>query len=327
MANLVWLELPLNVKRNEASRRAAMSMVGEIQGLEDAVSGRTPLMLDLCSEKKEIAPIVGQVETIIERPRYIIALRVSKKKRRIIDGYIVGRVCTRLNFWESKADYIFCRDFEKCKHVIPRRFARDGVIEALEIIKTENSRDLLLPNVKRGQQKISGDGGELCGIRYPYAYGDWPSGKRQIGLSVQRVRPSESTPMRPTPNAMLAAGWIADDERLSGILEEIRQLFSRRPVWRRQRLIQILRTELSTIELSTILPIVAYELLSGPWRRTWVRFGYKPAQDPRARFLQVIDRKIHVTTSTSSKTNQKIPTPQEQNTQALTAKKNQKSSA
>jgi len=42
-----------------------------------------------------------------------------------------------------------------------------------------------------------------------------------------------------------------------------------------------------------MLPLVAFELISGPWRRTWVRFGYDPTSDPRARFLQVFDIKKH----------------------------------
>jgi hypothetical protein len=38
-----------------------------------------------------------------------------------------------------------------------------------------------------------------------------------------------------------------------------------------------------------MLPLVAYELVSGPWRRTWVRFGYNTNSDSKSRFLQVID--------------------------------------
>ena len=42
-------------------------------------------------------------------------------------------------------------------------------------------------------------------------------------------------------------------------------------------------------ELANMLPLVAFEMLSGPWRRTWLRFGYDVTRDPSARFLQALD--------------------------------------
>lgn len=35
--------------------------------------------------------------------------------------------------------------------------------------------------------------------------------------------------------------------------------------------------------------MVAFEVVTGPWRRTWVRFGHDLRADPRSRFLQVVD--------------------------------------
>lgn len=35
--------------------------------------------------------------------------------------------------------------------------------------------------------------------------------------------------------------------------------------------------------------MVAFEVVTGPWRRTWVRFGHDIRADPRSRFLQVIE--------------------------------------
>jgi len=44
--------------------------------------------------------------------------------------------------------------------------------------------------------------------------------------------------------------------------------------------------------LKTILPAVAYYMLTGPWRRVWIRFGYDPRTEPGAKIYQVVDFRI-----------------------------------
>ena len=124
------------------------------------------------------------------------------------------------------------------------------------------------------------------------AYGlkEWPDGKKS-SLSAQRARAGEPPPSKPTPTALLLASAFEDEPRLKAGIDKARDLLARRPVWRRQRLAHELRDDLTSTELSSILPVVAYELLGGPWRRTWVRFGHVPSQDPRSRFLQVIEQR------------------------------------
>lgn len=38
--------------------------------------------------------------------------------------------------------------------------------------------------------------------------------------------------------------------------------------------------------------MVAYFYNSGPWRMTWVRFGFDPRKDPKARIYQTLDYRI-----------------------------------
>ena len=44
--------------------------------------------------------------------------------------------------------------------------------------------------------------------------------------------------------------------------------------------------------VKVILPSIAYYILTGPWRRVWVRFGYDPRTDPAAKLYQVVDFRI-----------------------------------
>ncbi|KAJ8300470.1 hypothetical protein KUTeg_021989 [Tegillarca granosa] len=42
-------------------------------------------------------------------------------------------------------------------------------------------------------------------------------------------------------------------------------------------------------KLKFILPLCAYYYLTGPWRCLWVRFGYDPQKDPKAKIYQSVD--------------------------------------
>lgn len=118
-------------------------------------------------------------------------------------------------------------------------------------------------------------------------------------------------PREPTPMAQLTLSAL-DDDRVKAELDAVRDLFSRRPVWRRKKLAEELAerhedasegklgdsdifrasfaiTGLTGAEISLVLPMVAFEVVTGPWRRTWVRFGHDIRADPRSRFLQVIE--------------------------------------
>ncbi|MGH0155959.1 UNVERIFIED_CONTAM: hypothetical protein FKN15_030322 [Acipenser sinensis] len=72
--------------------------------------------------------------------------------------------------------------------------------------------------------------------------------------------------------------------------EELRQLFQSRPVWSRNAVKANL--EIHPEKLKLLLPYVAYYMLTGPWRSLWVRFGYDPRKDPKAKAYQVLDFRI-----------------------------------
>ena len=68
-------------------------------------------------------------------------------------------------------------------------------------------------------------------------------------------------------------------------------MFEEKPVWSRTAL----AAHLPSVKLHVIsaaLPVVAYYFVSGPWRSTWVRFGYDPRTDPRAKIYQTLDVRV-----------------------------------
>ncbi|KAI0751283.1 RNA polymerase III transcription factor IIIC subunit-domain-containing protein [Daedaleopsis nitida] len=72
------------------------------------------------------------------------------------------------------------------------------------------------------------------------------------------------------------------------ILNRLDELFQERPVWTRTAIFnQFQPIEVREIINSKyLLPLVSYVFEDGPWRDTYVRFGYDPRQDPDARFYQ-----------------------------------------
>ncbi|KAJ3147212.1 tau 95 subunit of transcription factor TFIIIC [Geranomyces variabilis] len=70
--------------------------------------------------------------------------------------------------------------------------------------------------------------------------------------------------------------------------QAMRTLFSMRPVWTRLALINSLPAA-HRGDLKILLPLHAYSMTAGPWRDTWIRYGYDPRLDPEARFYQIID--------------------------------------
>ena len=138
---------------------------------------------------------------------------------------------------------------------------------------------------------------ELKGTNDSYQYGTWkePRGGRRPTTTPVRVRYGDPTPGGPPQAALMA--MLSIDARSNHFLTLLRDLFQRRAVWRRRALTDHLRAysepsihkPLTSSELSAMLPLLAYELVSGPWRRTWVRFGYNTNSDSKSRFLQVID--------------------------------------
>ena len=69
-------------------------------------------------------------------------------------------------------------------------------------------------------------------------------------------------------------------------------MFDEQPIWSRNALAAHLSPSLSPHVLMAALPALAYYFTSGPWRSTWVRFGYDPRTDPQAKIYQTLDVRI-----------------------------------
>ena len=70
------------------------------------------------------------------------------------------------------------------------------------------------------------------------------------------------------------------------------ELFQEKPVWRRLELERRLADDnikISTWKLGKLIRQLGYYFIDGPWRSTYVRFGYDPRKDPEARRWQVLD--------------------------------------
>lgn len=67
-------------------------------------------------------------------------------------------------------------------------------------------------------------------------------------------------------------------------------MFEERPIWTKAAIRY--NTGLTDEHSKIILPVVAYYFPNGPWRISWVKFGYDPRKDPKARIYQTLDYRI-----------------------------------
>lgn len=50
-----------------------------------------------------------------------------------------------------------------------------------------------------------------------------------------------------------------------------------------------------TLELfisCSVLPLIAYNFVSGPYKRLWIKFGYDPRTDPASKLYQCLDFRV-----------------------------------
>jgi len=69
-------------------------------------------------------------------------------------------------------------------------------------------------------------------------------------------------------------------------------MFQQKPIWSRIALAAQLASSSAVLALKAVLPVVAYYFTSGPWRSMWVRLGYDPRTDPRAKVYQSLDARV-----------------------------------
>ncbi|KAI4497994.1 hypothetical protein M0802_006818 [Mischocyttarus mexicanus] len=73
-------------------------------------------------------------------------------------------------------------------------------------------------------------------------------------------------------------------------IEKIRQMFEERPIWSKNAILY--NTRFTTEQLKILLPSVAYYFVTGPWRIMWIRLGYDPRKDIKARKYQTLDYRL-----------------------------------
>ncbi|KAJ8300887.1 hypothetical protein KUTeg_022406 [Tegillarca granosa] len=93
------------------------------------------------------------------------------------------------------------------------------------------------------------------------------------------------------PSVAHREGYVDPDikrpQNLIGTVRQKRTVFTLRPVWSRIALNNHFTGRKD--KLKFILPLCAYYYLTGPWRCLWVRFGYDPQKDPKAKIYQSVD--------------------------------------
>ena len=98
----------------------------------------------------------------------------------------------------------------------------------------------------------------------------------------------------------------------------IRQLFEFQPVWdKRYLLLDVGRhfADVSTTAIqaavTAVIPYICYLLMDGPFRNSWIRFGYSPMKDPNAWIYQYVEfrfsRKPQPISSSSSSSSSDMP--------------------
>lgn len=94
-------------------------------------------------------------------------------------------------------------------------------------------------------------------------------------------------PMEPNPEAWKQLEWRPADPLVQ---KRVIELFDERPLWTRSALQVAIGVHPSRFKL--VLPVVAYYVLSGPFRASWVRLGFDPRKDPSTKPYQILDFRL-----------------------------------
>lgn len=125
--------------------------------------------------------------------------------------------------------------------------------------------------------------------------------KNFIGLNRAR-RPHNAifvTFLDPTPNESMEAAkrnWqrVCVKESDKKAEQDMREMFERRPIWSRNAVKA--NIDLHPDKLKLLLPLVAYYMVTGPWRSLWVRLAYDPRKSPDSKQYQLLDFRIRCST-------------------------------
>ncbi|XP_071801972.1 general transcription factor 3C polypeptide 5-like isoform X1 [Asterias amurensis] len=115
--------------------------------------------------------------------------------------------------------------------------------------------------------------------------------RRPHNTYVVSFEEEKDLPTAPKPEALInIEKYTEKNKDIKIMMEEIVQVFQKRPIWSRNALKH--NCTLTDPQLKVLLPAVGFYYLTGPWRATWVRFGYDPRKDPGALKYQMLDFRI-----------------------------------
>jgi len=153
------------------------------------------------------------------RPRFLVALRVSRRKRRVVAGELLGRVRQRVAWDAALADF----------HVL-----EDAVGAAARPAALKAPRTAYQDWVDKAKRP-----GALAAhrVRHDEPVPKWPTQSALVAASAQLE--------------------AEDAGRLGEGLKRLRDVFARRPVWQRKRLAAKDVADLTPTDLTLLLPVVA----------------------------------------------------------------------
>ena len=102
---------------------------------------------------------------------------------------------------------------------------------------------------------------------------------------------------RAVPELTPGSDVTEDQDRVpEEVTRALAKLFEEKPVWRRSgiesRLAADYNIKMPSWRLGAVVRRHGYFCVDGPWRSTYVRFGYDPRNDPEARRWQMIDLRL-----------------------------------
>lgn len=85
-----------------------------------------------------------------------------------------------------------------------------------------------------------------------------------------------------------AKSFIDEGGVPEGLYENVKKLFDDQPIWTLSSIRGYLRVPPKRF-MGNILAVLAFQYTTGPWRNSFVRFGYDPRKDPESRYYQTLD--------------------------------------
>nr|XP_046231839.1 general transcription factor 3C polypeptide 5 [Scatophagus argus] len=76
--------------------------------------------------------------------------------------------------------------------------------------------------------------------------------------------------------------------------EHLKKMFESRPIWSRNAVKANINIQPDKLKL--LLPVLAYYMVTGPWRSLWVRLGYDPRKSSESKKYQLLDFRIRCST-------------------------------